>query len=64
MERKQVFGWTEAETPAEGYVKTLMAFARPDGLIDIEVRDRDARIVCITVERAGITGMIEAATAA
>lgn len=49
MERKQLFGWTEPELPTEGYVKTLMAFANGDETVDVEIRDRDGKIVSITI---------------
>lgn len=54
MSGQQIFGWTEPETPAQGYVETLVAFRRDDGLIDVEVRNRAGATVRIAVEPSAL----------
>jgi len=61
MDRKQIFGWTEPYKPREGMARTLMAFSRPDGPVDIEMRDRDGRIVTASVEAGDLLELGSAA---
>ena len=54
MGREQIFGWTEPTQPDHGYVRTLMAFRREDGDIDVEVRGRAGKTVSVTVPAADL----------
>jgi hypothetical protein len=50
---KQVFGYTEFPTPREGYCKFVMIFENSDAKkYELQMRDRDGRIVCIEIPTA------------
>lgn len=45
--RTQIFGWTEPETPAEGYAAYCMVFDLGDGRFELETRNREGAIAAV-----------------